>query len=76
MIAAVAAEPVPRYRPTQANAQAANAAYRWAPEKGSYEVEALEVLTLDVTEVKAMTAFMSPDLLRHFRLPGELLLAR
>jgi hypothetical protein len=39
-------------------------------------VEALEVLTLDVTEVKAMTAFMSPDLLLHFRLPGELLLAR
>jgi hypothetical protein len=58
VIAAVAAEPIPRYLPTQANAQAANAADRWAPEKGSYEVEALKVLTLDVTEVKAMTAFM------------------
>jgi RNA polymerase sigma-70 factor, ECF subfamily len=36
VIAAFSAEPFHRYLPTQANGQAANAAYRWDAEKGSY----------------------------------------
>jgi len=72
VIAAFAAEPVHRYLPTQANGQAANAAYRWDPEKGNYVAEALEVLTLEGTQVKAMTAFMTPEIFPHFGLPGEL----
>jgi RNA polymerase sigma-70 factor, ECF subfamily len=72
VIAAFAAEPVHRYLPTHANGQAANAAYRWDPEKGSYVPEALEVLTLEGTQVRAMTAFMTPEVFPHFGLPGEL----
>jgi RNA polymerase sigma-70 factor, ECF subfamily len=72
VIATFAAEPVHRYLPTQANGQAANAAYRWDPEKGRYVAEALEVLTLDGTHVRAMTAFMTPELFPHFGLPDEL----
>jgi RNA polymerase sigma-70 factor (ECF subfamily) len=72
VIAAFAAEPVHRYLPTHANGQAANAAYRWDPEKGGYVAEALEVLTLEGTQVKAMTAFMAPELFPHFGLPGVL----
>jgi RNA polymerase sigma-70 factor, ECF subfamily len=72
VIAAFAAEPVHRYLQTQANGQAANGAYRWDPRKGSYVAEALEVLTLEGTQVKDMTAFMTPELFRHFGLPGEL----
>jgi RNA polymerase sigma-70 factor, ECF subfamily len=72
IIAEFAAEPVHRYVPTQANGQAANGAYRWDPQKGSYVAEALEVLTLDGTQVKAMTAFMTPEIFPRFGLPGEL----
>jgi RNA polymerase sigma-70 factor, ECF subfamily len=72
VIAAFAAKPVHRYLPTQANGQAANGAYRWDPQKGRYVAEALEVLTLEGTRVKAMTAFMSPEVFPHFGLPGEL----
>jgi hypothetical protein len=60
VIAAFAVEPFHRYLPTQANGQAANAAYRWDAEKGSYVAEALEVLTLEGAQVKEMTAFMMP----------------
>jgi RNA polymerase sigma-70 factor, ECF subfamily len=72
VIAAFAAAPVHRYLPTQANGQAANAAYRWDSEKGSYVAEALEVLTLEGSQVKAMTAFMTPEILSRFGLPAEL----
>jgi RNA polymerase sigma-70 factor, ECF subfamily len=72
VIAAFAAEPHHRYLPTQANGQAANAAYRWDAHKGSYVAEALEVLTLDGTRVKQMTAFMMPRLFQRFGLPDEL----
>jgi RNA polymerase sigma-70 factor (ECF subfamily) len=72
VIAAFAAEPVHRYLPTQANGQAADGAYRWDPQKGSYPAEALEVLTLEGTQVKAMTAFMTPEIFPHLGLPGEL----
>jgi RNA polymerase sigma-70 factor (ECF subfamily) len=72
VIAAFAAEPVHRYVPTQANGQAANGAYRWKPEKGCYVAEALELLTLEGTRVKAMTAFMTPEIFPRFGLPGKL----
>jgi RNA polymerase sigma-70 factor, ECF subfamily len=72
VIAAFAAEPVHRYLPTQANGQAANGAYRWNPQTGSYVAEALEVLTIEGTLVQAMTAFMTPEIFPHFGLPGEL----
>jgi RNA polymerase sigma-70 factor (ECF subfamily) len=72
VIAAFAAEPVHRYLPTQANGQVANGAYRWDPEEGSYVAEALEVLTFEGTQVKAMTAFMTPEVFPRFCLPDEL----
>jgi RNA polymerase sigma-70 factor (ECF subfamily) len=72
IIAASAAEPRHRYLPTQANGQAANAAYRWNAHKGSYVAEALEVLALEGTLVKQMTAFMMPQVFQRFGLPDEL----
>ena len=72
VIAAFAAEPAHRYLPTRANGQAANAAYRWDAQKGSYAAEALEILTLDGGEVQAMTAFMMPEVFPMFGLPSEL----
>jgi RNA polymerase sigma-70 factor (ECF subfamily) len=72
VIASFAAEPVHRYLPTRANGQIANAAYRWNPERGRYLAEALEVLTLEGARVKAMTAFMTPDVFSLFGLPDAL----
>jgi RNA polymerase sigma-70 factor, ECF subfamily len=72
VIAAFAAEPVHRYLRLWANGQPANAAYRWDPEKGRYIAEALEVLTVEGTGVKAMIAFMRPDLFPRFGLPHAL----
>jgi RNA polymerase sigma-70 factor (ECF subfamily) len=72
VIAAFAAEPVHRYLPARANGQLANAAYRWDPQRGRYVAEALEVLTLEGTRVRAMTAFMTPGVFPRFGLPGEL----
>jgi Sigma-70, region 4/SnoaL-like domain len=42
VIAAFAVVPLHRYLRTQANGQAANAAYRWDAQRGSYMAEALE----------------------------------
>jgi RNA polymerase sigma-70 factor (ECF subfamily) len=72
VIAAFAAEPRHHYLPTQANGQAANAAYRWDANKGCYVAEALEVLTLEGTWVKEMTAFMMPRVFQRFGLPDQL----
>jgi RNA polymerase sigma-70 factor (ECF subfamily) len=72
VIAAFGAEPVHRYLPTHANGQAANAAYRWDPNKTSYVAEAIEVLTMEGTRVKQMTAFMIPEVFRRFGLPDQL----
>jgi RNA polymerase sigma-70 factor, ECF subfamily len=71
-VIAAAAEPRHRYLPTRANGQAANAAYRWDAQTGSYVAEALEVLTLEGTRVKEMTAFMMPTVFQRFGLPDEL----
>jgi RNA polymerase sigma-70 factor, ECF subfamily len=72
VIAAFAAHPAHRYLPTRANAQPANAAYRWDPETGRYAAEALEVLTLEATRVKEMIAFMTPSVFPRFGLPDVL----
>jgi RNA polymerase sigma-70 factor (ECF subfamily) len=72
VIAAFAAEPVHRYLPAHASGQLANAAYRWNGDEERYVAEALEVLTLDGDRVKAMTAFMAPQLFERFGLPAEL----
>jgi RNA polymerase sigma-70 factor (ECF subfamily) len=72
VIARFAAKPVHRYLPARANAQAANATYRWDPEHGRYVAEALEVLTLEGARVKEMIAFMTPDVFPRFGLPGAL----
>ncbi len=72
VIAAFAAEPVHRYLPTRANGQPANATYRWNPQQRLYVAEALEVLTLHGTQVKEMTAFMTPEVFHHFALPETL----
>jgi RNA polymerase sigma-70 factor, ECF subfamily len=72
VIAAFAAEPVHRYLPARANGQVANAAYRWNPERSKYVGEALEVLTLQGSLVKDMTAFMMPPLFSQFGLPAEI----
>jgi RNA polymerase sigma-70 factor, ECF subfamily len=72
VIAAFAAEPVHRYLPARANGQAANAAYRWDPDRSRYVAEALEVLTLEGSLVKEMTAFMMPELFSRFDLPDDL----
>ena len=72
VIAAFAAAPVHRYLPARANEQPANAAYRWDPRKGCYIAEALEVLALDGTHIKEMTAFRTPKLFPRFGLPSAL----
>jgi hypothetical protein len=61
----------PNLRET-ARTQLANAAYRWDPEKGRYAAKVLEVLTLEGTQVKEMTAFMTPQVLPRFGLPETL----
>jgi RNA polymerase sigma-70 factor (ECF subfamily) len=73
VIAAFAVVPLHRYLPTQANGQAANAAYRWNAQRGIYIAEALEVLTLETGgRVKEMTAFMMPAIFQRFGLPDQL----
>jgi RNA polymerase sigma-70 factor, ECF subfamily len=69
VIASFAVEPRHRYLPTQANGQAANAAYRWDAQMGSYVAE---VLTLEGARVKEMTAFMMPAVFPRFGLPEKL----
>jgi hypothetical protein len=55
-----------------ARAQLANTAYRWDPEKGRCAEQALEVPTLEGTQVKEMTAFMTPQVFPRFGLPERL----
>ncbi|HEY3199395.1 MAG TPA: hypothetical protein VGK55_02540 [Actinomycetes bacterium] len=51
--------------------QAANAADRGDARSRTYVAQALEVMTLDGTLVKEMTAFMMPEVFPLFGLPGE-----
>jgi RNA polymerase sigma-70 factor, ECF subfamily len=72
VVAGFAAAPVHRYLPTHANGQPANATYRWDARRQCYVAEALEVLTLEGSQVKEMTAFMAPELFGRFGLPDTL----
>ena len=72
VIAAFAREPAHRYLALRANGQLADAAYRWNDEERRFDAEALEVLTVEGTRVKTMTAFMTPGLFPRFGLPRSL----
>ena len=72
VIAAFAAESVHRYISLRANGQAANAAYRLDERRDAYVAEALEVLSLEGTSVREMTAFMMPEIFPLFGLPSQL----
>ena len=61
-----------RYVPTRSNGQLALGTYQLDPENGSYLPIALDVLTLDGTQITAVTAFRTPSLFRYFGLPDEL----
>jgi RNA polymerase sigma-70 factor, ECF subfamily len=72
VIAAFAADPAHRYLALRANGQLANAAYRWNEQERCFVAEALEVLDVEGTRIKTMTAFMMPRLFPRFGLPGAL----
>ena len=72
VIAAFAAESVHRYISLRANGQAANAAYRLDERRDAYVAGALEVLSLEGTSVREMTAFMMPEIFPLFGLPSQL----
>ena len=59
-------------RPTRANGQPAIAYYHLDDETGRYKAAALDVLTLDGSEIKDITAFVKPELFPRFGLPVEL----
>jgi RNA polymerase sigma-70 factor, ECF subfamily len=61
-----------RHVPTRANGQLAFGDYRWDAEQGVYVANALEVLTLEGTRVKQITAFVMPGLFASFGLPQVL----
>ncbi len=58
--------------PTRANGQLAVAYYHLNAETGRYAPAALDVLTLEGSLVKEITAFVSPELFAAFGLPPEL----
>ena len=58
--------------PTRANGQLAIAYYQRNAETGRYAASALDVLTLDGSLVKEITAFFNPELFPAFGLPAEL----
>ena len=57
---------------TRANGQLAVAYYALDAESGRYLPRALDVLTLEGTLIKEITAFISPELFPRFGLPPEL----
>jgi RNA polymerase sigma-70 factor (ECF subfamily) len=57
-----------RYSPTRANGQPAVGWYIRDPESGSFVATALEVLTLDGSRLKEITAFVFPELFPRFGL--------
>jgi RNA polymerase sigma-70 factor, ECF subfamily len=58
--------------PIRANGQLAIAYYHLNAETGRYAATALDVLTLDGSLIKEITAFVNPDLFAAFGLPAEL----
>jgi RNA polymerase sigma-70 factor, ECF subfamily len=57
---------------TRANGQPAVAYYHLDAESGRYLPAALDVMTIEGTRIKEITAFVSPDLFAQFGLPPEL----
>jgi RNA polymerase sigma-70 factor (ECF subfamily) len=64
--------PASRAIPTQANGQAALAYYNLDEETGRFKAAALDVLTLEGSQIKEITGFITPELFPHFGLPAEL----
>jgi RNA polymerase sigma-70 factor, ECF subfamily len=58
--------------PTWANAQPAIAYYLQDKQTGRYTAGAIDVLTFEGALIKDITAFITPDLFRHFGLEPEL----
>jgi RNA polymerase sigma-70 factor, ECF subfamily len=61
-----------RHLTTQANGQPAVGWYVWEPRRDLYTPAALEVLTIEDSRVKEITAFAFPPLFARFGLPAEL----
>jgi RNA polymerase sigma-70 factor (ECF subfamily) len=60
--------------PIRANGQPAIAYYTLEAETGRYLAGAIDVLTFDSARIKEITAFVTPEIFRHFGLPPELTL--
>jgi RNA polymerase sigma-70 factor (ECF subfamily) len=58
--------------PTRANGQIALACYGHDDETGRFKATALDVLTLEGSRVKEITAFVTPEVFPRFGLPDEL----
>lgn len=61
-----------RHRPTHANGQLAVGCYIWSEERGCFEAEVIDVLTLRGELIAEVTAFISADVFARFGLPAEL----
>jgi RNA polymerase sigma-70 factor, ECF subfamily len=61
-----------RHRQTRANGQVAIGWYRWNRKRNAYVPTSLEVLGVEGSRVKEITAFVFPELFPRFGLPGEL----
>ena len=61
-----------RLVPVGANGQLAFGNYTRRGGAGSYTLHAVDVLTLRGAEIEAITAFLTPEVLRSFGLPAEL----
>jgi RNA polymerase sigma-70 factor (ECF subfamily) len=73
VIAFIASTGKPRLRHmvTTANGQPAVAWYSWREQRGIYAPSSLEVLGLEGSQVKEITAFASPELFPRLGLPAE-----
>ena len=61
-----------RLVPTRANGQLAFGTYSWDAKKRRYVATGVDVLTLRGAQVEAITAFVTPEVVRDFGLPAEL----
>ena len=61
-----------RFLPVRANGQLAFGTYSWDAEKRNFVATGVDVLTLRGARVQAITAFVTPEVVRAFALPDEL----
>jgi RNA polymerase sigma-70 factor, ECF subfamily len=61
-----------RTTPARANGQVALAAYELDAGTGRYKAAALDVLTLEGSRIKEITAFVTPEIFPRFDLPTEM----